>query len=120
MFARRTAARLVEPLLQAMVIEDLLTIIALHVLFLHNVEADGAEEGVDKLLIRLHSVLFRHLVVFSELKDVRLSDFFNVCYELFCLPLHVFLEPGADPEGALVVHGHHSIIILRSRNHCKF
>jgi len=57
MFAAGAAAVLIEPFFQTMVVEDLLAIVALHILFLDYVEADGAEEGVHELLVRLHSVL---------------------------------------------------------------
>lgn len=116
MFTAWTATILVQPLFQAMVIKDLLTIIALHILFLDNVEADGAKEGVNKLLVRIHRVFFLHLVVASQFKHVSLSLFLDVGNEVFCFLLHIFFKPSTNSKRTLVVDGH-SRLHSGSRNH---
>jgi len=39
-----------------MIVENLLTVRALNVLFLHDVEANGAEEWIHKLLVGIGSI----------------------------------------------------------------
>ena len=64
-FATWAAKRLVEPFLQTMVVENLLTVSALYVLFLHYVKADRAKERVDKLLFTLDHIFFQKSIVAS-------------------------------------------------------
>ena len=64
-FATWAAKRLVKPFLQTMVVENLLTVSALYVLFLHYVEADRTEERVDKLLFTLDHIFFQKSIVAS-------------------------------------------------------
>ena len=60
-----------------MLVKYLLAIVTLHILFLNDVKAYGAQERINKLLIRLQRVFFCHLVIASEFKDVRLRDFLD-------------------------------------------
>ena len=98
-----------------MLVKYLLAIVTLYILFLNDVEAYGAEKRIHKLLIGLQRVFFCHLVIASELKDVRLSDFFDSCNEVFCLLLHVLFEPRADSEGTLIVDWH--LWLITTANH---
>ena len=55
--AAGAAHGLVEPLLEAVVAKHLLAVAALHVLLVHDVEADWAEERVDELLVGFNCIL---------------------------------------------------------------
>ena len=101
-----------------MLVKYLLTIVTLHIFFLDDVEAYGADKRINKLLIGFQRIFFCHLVIFCELKDVRLSDFFDSCNEVFRLLLHVFFEPRANSEGTLIVDRHH-ILLITAADHCK-
>ena len=117
MFAGRTAACLVKPLFEAVIVKDLQAIVTLDIFFLHDVEADGAEEGINEFLIGIHRVFFRHLVVASENKDEILRDFRDLGNEVFSLLLHVFFKPGSDSERALVMNGDNVLLSLNHRNY---
>ena len=120
MFAWRTAAILIKPLLEAVLVENLLAIVTLDIFFLYDVKADGAQKGIDELLISLQCIIFRHFVIASQLKNVRLGDFFDSRYEVSCLLLHVLFQPCTDPKGTLIVHRSNILRSSCSRTyHCK-
>lgn len=113
MLAAWAAPVLVEPFFQAVVVEDLLTVVALDVLLLDDVEADWAEEGVHEFLVGLHRVFFRHLVVPRQLKDEIVCDLLNLSNEVSRLLLHVVFKPSHDSEGPAVVdHAYHVLLCL--------
>ena len=106
-FAGGAAPVVLEPLLQTVVVKYLLAVAALDIFFLNDVEADGAEEGVDEFLVGGERVLLRHLVVTRQLKDVIVGHFLDFGDEISGFLLHVVLKPRADPEGTLIVHRHY-------------
>lgn len=81
-FAAGAHRSLLEPLLQAVVIEKLLAVVTLHAFLIDYVEADGAQEGINELLVCLHGVFLGELVVASECEDVLLSLMVNRLDEL--------------------------------------
>ena len=101
--ARGAAAVLLEPLLQTVVVEDLLAVVALHVLFLHDVEANGAEEGVNELLVRFKGVFFGELVIAAQLEHVVVGCLVDGGDEVSRFLLLVLFEPSERLEGALVM-----------------
>ena len=109
--ARRAAAVLLEPLLQTVVIEDLLAVVALHVLFLHDVEANWAEEGVNELLVRIKGVLLGELVIAAQLEHVVVGGLVDGGDEISRLLLLVLFKPRERLEGALVMRCRSNIII---------
>ena len=109
--ARGAAAVLLEPLLQTVVVEDLLAVVALHVLFLHDVEANGAEEGVNELLVRFKGVFFGELVITAQLEHVVVGCLVDGGDEVSRFLLLVLFEPRERLEGALIMRCCDSIII---------
>lgn len=55
--AAGAAQVLIKPLLEAVIVKNLLTVTALHILLLNDVETDGAEERIDKLLVSFCRIL---------------------------------------------------------------
>ena len=120
--ARGAAAVLLEPPLQTVVVEDLLAVVALHVLFLHDVEANGAEEGVYELLVRFKGVFFGELVIAAQLEHVVVGCLVDGGDEVSRFLLLVLFEPGERLEGALVMRCRDSntivtVVIVICRDH---
>jgi len=100
--------RLLKPLSQTVLAEYLLAVVTLHVFLLHDVEADGTEKRIHKLLVCLHSVLLRQLVVASQSKHVVVRRLLDARNKVFCLLLRIFLKPCVVQKGALVVRGNYN------------
>ena len=95
---------LFEPLLHADFVKYLLAVIALHVFFLYNLEANRAHERIDELLIVFHDILLDELVVAGERENKLLGGLFDFYNKVSCLFLLILLQPCKCFEGALVVH----------------
>ena len=95
-----------------MIVKYLLAVAALDIFLLHDVEADGAEERVDELLVGGERILFGHLVISRQFKDVIVCHLLNFGDEISRFLLHVVLQPRADSEGTLIVHRHYILLLL--------
>ena len=121
--ARGAAGVLLEPLLQTVVVEDLLAVVALHVLLLHDVEANRAEEGVNELLVRFKGIFFGELVIAAQLEHVVVGCLVDGGDKVSRFLLLVLFEPRERLEGALVMRCRSSeviisVVIVICRDHC--
>jgi len=102
-FTARAVHGLVEPFFQTVVIEYLLAVLTLHVLVLNHIEADRAQERVDKFLVCFDDVLLHQFVVTCEREHKTVGSLVNRLNEIFRFALLVFLEPRVVNERALIV-----------------
>ena len=109
--AAGAAQVLIKPLLEAVIVKNLLTVTALQIFLLNNVEADGTEEGIHKLLVSFCRVLPHQFVIAREAKHVCVCRFINLHDEGLRLLLLVLLEPRILSEWALVVRVMHVCLL---------
>ena len=112
MLARRTTSIIFKPLFKAVIVKYLLTIAALHIFLLTDVETDWTEEGIHEFLIGRLSILFGHLVIACKFKNEIICHFLNFCNKIFCFLLHVIFKPCTDSKGTLIVHWHNILLVV--------
>ena len=101
--ARGTASSLLKPLFKTVFVEDLLTVTALYVLLLYDVKANRTQKRIHKLLITFNCILFRQLIVPSQLKNEVVRTGVNQNDKLPCLLDCVVLQPRVVLKRALVM-----------------